>query len=160
MILGPVIEKHQGMWAVLTDKVYQGSVEFCRAIYPKKKQKTAMFSMSDEAENKKHCSDRIIVENVFGRMCTLWNVMSAKNSWNEPFYDPLAGLCVSLTNYHIVDNPLRATDGVNYQKLKNLRYDFGNNRAAEKRRLIQKMNREKRKQRMSVALRNSLLDDM
>lgn len=43
--------------------------------------------------------------------------------------------------------------------LKNRRYDIGNNRA-EKSRLIQKAYREKRKQRMSVASRNSLSDEM
>jgi len=97
-------------WAILCDKGYQGAQEFLRVIHPKRKPKMRALSRQDELFNKTVASDRIIVENYFGRMCQLWNTCSSKFNWNETLYDTIMMVCVSLTNYHIMISPLRESN--------------------------------------------------
>jgi len=76
--IGPGSEKYPNSWAVIADKGYQGAKEFIRTICPKKKPPHGVLSLEDESNNKRLSSDRIIVENFFGRMCGLWSLMSSK----------------------------------------------------------------------------------
>ena len=69
---------------------------------------------TDVKRNRLISSDRIIVENVFGQLCGIWNVMGSKWKWNEKSYDPIFKLCLGLTNFHIGWNPLRHEDGQVY----------------------------------------------
>lgn len=59
---------------MLADKGCQGAAEFSMQIHPRKKPHLGSFSTEDEAFNRKVSSDRIIVENYFGRMSSLWTV--------------------------------------------------------------------------------------
>ena len=83
--IGILSDKYPDSWALLADKGYQGAVEFVRAIYPWKKPPRWLLSAEDDAFNKKVSADRIIVENVFGRACALWAVLSAKFMWGRSF---------------------------------------------------------------------------
>ena len=111
-------DKYPNHWEILFDKGYQGAVDMVRAIYPTKKPPMRTLTLKQKAENKRISADRIIVENFFGRLCTLWDVLAAKYRWNENLYDDLFKLGVALTNFHVKFHALRAEDGEYYRKYK------------------------------------------
>lgn len=79
--IGPYLDRHTHAWALPGDKCYQGAFEFVRAVTPRKKPAHGSLTREDEDYNKKLSSDRIILENVFKRLCQLWVVMSQKLRW-------------------------------------------------------------------------------
>lgn len=103
-----------GMWAMLVDKGYQGAGRVLRTIQPKKKTKGSTLDHVDLSRNKAISSDRVLVENFFGRMRTLWNATYLTFKWNENRFDSVARLCVALTNYHVSLMPIRAQDSGHY----------------------------------------------
>ena len=145
---GPLRSKYPNLWAVLADKGYQGAADELRVLYLKKKKPHKMLSVDDEQDNKDISSDRVIVENYFGRMTTLWEITSRKYRWVEELYDPIVHLCVALTNIHIFRHPLRDTDGERYQQLRSKWFTIGEG-ALKKRKLTQQRYREKRKRRLT-----------
>ena len=66
---------------------YQGSEGALRSIRPKKKPKGRPLDRVDEQRNKNVCSDRVIVENYFGRLCTLWEICHRTFPWSESKYN-------------------------------------------------------------------------
>ena len=80
---GPLRSKYPNLWAVSTKKGYQGAADELRVLYLKKKKPHKMLSVDDEQDNKYLSSDRVIVENYFGRMNSLWEITSRKYSWAE-----------------------------------------------------------------------------
>ncbi|KAJ0391521.1 hypothetical protein ATCC90586_011485 [Pythium insidiosum] len=62
-------------WAMLVDKGYQGAFRVLRVIQPKKQPRGGVLTADDLARNRSVSSDRVIVENYFGRVCFLWNAM-------------------------------------------------------------------------------------
>ena len=111
--------KYPNNWAILADKGYQGAADELRVLCPKKKKPRKMLSVDDDNGNRELSSDRVIVENYFGRMTGLWEITSRKYRWAEELYDPIAHACVALTNIHIFWHPLRDQDGERYQQLRN-----------------------------------------
>jgi hypothetical protein len=103
-------------WAVLVDKGYQGLQTTMRAIYPTKKPRGGELSVEAIERNTKVSSDRVIVENYFGRVCGLWRTMSSTFSWSESRYDQLVNICFALTNFHASLYPLRAGDSNKYKQ--------------------------------------------
>lgn len=61
-------DKYPNYWAILADKGYQGATEFLRVIHSRRKPVHRLIRREDEILNKDVSSDRIIVENDFGRM--------------------------------------------------------------------------------------------
>ena len=84
-----------------------------------------MLSVDEEEGNKELSSDRVIAENVFGRMNALSEVTSRKYIWAEELYDPMLQLCVALTNIHISWHPSRDQDGERYQQVRNKWFTLG-----------------------------------
>ncbi|RHZ31929.1 hypothetical protein DYB26_015360 [Aphanomyces astaci] len=72
---GPMQELYPRSWALLADKGYQGLHRQLRAITPMKRPAGGLLSAADMAVNDKIASDRVIVENFFGRLKTLWSVI-------------------------------------------------------------------------------------
>lgn len=107
---------YPGYWAVLVDKGYQGLQTKLRTIQPKRQPRGGSLTVEEINRNGRVSSDRVIVENFFGRMCSLWSIMRNTYTWNEDRFDMLARLCCALTNYHINLMPMRATDQGHYQK--------------------------------------------
>ena len=108
--------------------------------------------MQDELRtNRNISSDRIIVENYFGRMCCLWAVMANKWRWDEGQYDKPFKLCMALTNLHIKWHPLRDEDGHSAKQYKSRPLEIGVT-TAEKRKASQRRYRAKRLARMSAQL--------
>lgn len=71
----PLSKKFPILWPVFLDKRYQGATEFVRAVNFTKKPKNEEFSGDVMLKNKSTLSNRIIVENYFGRQCSLWHLM-------------------------------------------------------------------------------------
>lgn len=112
--LGSEPTPFSNMWAMLVDKGYQGAGRVLRTIQPKKQARGGTLDRDDLARNKMISSDRVLVENFFGRMCNLWNATYATFKWNENKFDTVARLCVALTNFHASLMPLRAQDSDHY----------------------------------------------
>lgn len=72
---GPLQEKCPDEWAVLADKGYQGLGDYLRCIHP---QKGSNLIRDEQDINDTISSDRVIVENYFGRLCNLWRICSDK----------------------------------------------------------------------------------
>ena len=141
-------EKYPNLWAVIVDKGCYGAAELVRAIHPIKKPANQLLSLEQAAENRNICGDRIVVENFFGRMCSLWAIMSTKYRWKTEWYIHFTRLCLALTNFHIEPNPIRSNDGAFYEKMKKKLYYTGV-KNAEKRRVAQQHYRDRRRQRIS-----------
>ena len=103
------------MWAVLTDKGYQGSQNFIRSIHPKKKPIGNELTREEVQRNVRVSSDRVLVENYFGRVTSLWKISRSTFKWNQESYDMISRLTFSLTNFHVSLMPLRSTDGEFYR---------------------------------------------
>lgn len=94
---------------VLADSGYQGiSKEVPGAVTPRKKQRGQERTVEDMAFNKTITYRRIIVENWFGRLKTLWRIMFHCYRLRITFYDTLWKFCAAITNFHIKHHPLRA----------------------------------------------------
>ena len=61
-------------------------------------------------------SDRVPVENFFGRTGSMFHVFSNKYRWSRDKFGLIVDFCLSLTNYHIRLHPLRERD-IEYYKL-------------------------------------------
>ncbi|KAG3129634.1 hypothetical protein PI126_g20876 [Phytophthora idaei] len=68
-------EQYQEAWAILADKGYQGGASMLRVVRPKKKPCNGELTADELARNARVSSDRVLVENFFGRVCLLWKIM-------------------------------------------------------------------------------------
>ncbi|OWY96844.1 hypothetical protein PHMEG_00032783 [Phytophthora megakarya] len=114
-----------------------------RAITPHKKQPGATLSNEQLDEIDRISHDRVLVDNYFGRLTSLWAVCSDKYRWAEGSYDILFKSCVALTNYHVHLNPMRAEDGDSYHNYLGRLLSIGKD-AIAKRMLSQKRYRKRR----------------
>ena len=128
-------------WAVLLDKGYQGSEGALRSIRPKKKPKGRPLDRLDEQRNKDVSSDRVIVENYFGRLCSLWEICHRTFPWSESKYNIVQRVTFALTNYHVSFMPLRSSDCdyyhsvlAKYEDMATFRVDASRQRAERYRR--------------------------
>lgn len=144
---GELSEEYSESWGILLDKGYQGGMDYLRAIHPCKKPINGSLSLADESRNRKISSDRVIVENYFGRLCNLWNLLCAKWRWNESLYDKFFTLGVAFTNIHINMQPLKIDDRHFFNKVKNRLYTIGQSQV-EKRQQAQAAYRARRRQRI------------
>ncbi|OWZ05366.1 hypothetical protein PHMEG_00022554, partial [Phytophthora megakarya] len=81
-------------------------------------------------------SDRVIVENYFGRLNACWRITADKFRWSENIYDDVFRLAVSLTNHHVSINPLQEQNGEWYCQAQHKLIELGLV-IREKRRLAQ-----------------------
>lgn len=123
--IGELIDRYPKYWAILMHKGYQGAGEFMRVVHPKKKEPNTLLVLDEEAYNTKVSSDRGIVENYFGRLCTLWTIYAAKYRWVESKYDIIFRMCMALTNQHILWSRLREADSDKYQSTKTRQCSIG-----------------------------------
>lgn len=96
-----------------------------RAIHPKKKQPLRPLSLEDQQFNQALSSDRINVENYFGRLSSLWAVFSQKYRWNEESYNMIFRIGMALTSFHITIHPLRADDHHFFEIMRRRLYTMG-----------------------------------
>ena len=102
---GPFRNHHPNHWSMIADKGYQGIKESCCMVLSKKKPRNRNLSLNDKLGNTKVASDQIIVENFFGRLCSLWGLMHKKFWWSFEKYNTLNQLLIALINFHITNTP-------------------------------------------------------
>ena len=90
---------------------------FLSAIIPKKKTRNNPLTTDDIHRNNRISSDRVIVENFFGRVCMMFGIMAGKYRWNRERFGMIVDFCFSLANFHICLHPLREQDYDYYQKV-------------------------------------------
>ena len=141
---GPLHDKYPDQWAILVDKGYQGLQEVIRAIHPARQTANTRLSNSQIATNQSISSDRIIVENYFGRLTSLWEICSRKFRWSRSLYDDIFQLSLALTNYHIEKAPLRHDDGVFFSKQKNILRTTAEEKIRKRKRIQEKYHDNRR----------------
>ncbi|RQM20220.1 hypothetical protein B5M09_011704 [Aphanomyces astaci] len=144
-------EEATNQWAVIADKGYQGIQRVVRALLPKKKPAGGILTLEDVRSNDSIASDRVIVENVFGRMKKLWAVCGEAYRWSRDKYDVLFQTCMALINVHIRLHPLRADDGVVYSQYINRMSSIGSKKDKGKK-TSSRTYRTKRKARLTLML--------
>ena len=150
--LGMHHEQYPNSWAVLADKGYQGLQELLRTIHPIRKPPRGVLSISDEAFNRNVSSDRIIVENFFGRLGSLWALFSTKWRWSNNLYDDFFQAGVALTNFHIKSHPLRAQDNEKFTRFRNRLAHIANENVQSRRRVLSRY-QERRRVRLNQQFR-------
>jgi hypothetical protein len=95
-------------WSVLVDSGYQGLQRSVNAILPEKKRANRPFTRQQRRHNEDLASERVICERFYGRMKTKFRIMSSKYRNSREEYRRVFTLCAALTNYHILQYPLRA----------------------------------------------------
>ena len=131
-------------WAILVDKGYQSGGDVGRILHPVKRPPNGTLCLMEKEQNLEITRDRIIVENYFGRMKTLWKIMETKYTWDEGFYDILFGICLCITNFHILKHPLREEDGKRWIQMENQMHYLSKNlrrRKAEQQATYRRRNR-------------------
>ena len=73
--------------------------------------------MDELARNNRISSDRVIVENFFGRVCMMFGIMCGKYRWSREKFGLIVDFCFSMANFHIRHHPLREQDFNYYQKV-------------------------------------------
>ncbi|KAF0707296.1 hypothetical protein AaE_013678 [Aphanomyces astaci] len=122
-----------------------------RAIHPKKNPPRRMLNAKDVVRNYRVSSDRVIIENLFGRVCSLlWKVSYAMFTWNPKFYDNIQQLTFALTNYHISLMSLCEADWLWYHSVL-ARYKSMMSAMAAKRAESQRNSRLRRTQRLPLS---------
>ena len=109
--IGRGSEMYPNRWRVLLDKLYVG-IEFGSTGNHSEEEAPPWCSDgSRRAGNAAPATDRIIVENVFGRQGTLWAIVANNYRWAEGGYDRIFRMTLALSNIHIKWHPLRNADG-------------------------------------------------
>ncbi|KAF0710684.1 hypothetical protein AaE_012427 [Aphanomyces astaci] len=147
---GEQVDTYRGMWALLVDKGYYGASAEVRAIHPKKNPPRGALDPEDIVRNRRVSSDRVVVENFFGRVCSLWKVSYATFTWSTKFYDDIQRLTFALTNFHVSLLPLRETDRHWYRSVL-ARYESMVHTTAAKRAESQRKSRLRRMQRIAMS---------
>ena len=89
----------------------------CRAIIPKKKTRGGQLTVDDRNRNTRASSDRVVVKNVFDRVCGMFGRFSSKYSLSSDKFDTIVDFYFSIINFHIRIHPLREQDIGYYQKV-------------------------------------------
>ncbi|KAG3066027.1 hypothetical protein PI125_g23928 [Phytophthora idaei] len=126
--------QHPLAWGVLVDKGYQGAEAVLRTIQPKRKPRGGELSHQDMTRNRLVSSDRVLVENYFGRVCMLWKVM--------------------YTTYNFM--PLRNKDNKLYHSVLS-RYQSTAEEARERHKRSQKAYRMRRHELLSASATRSIV---
>lgn len=126
------------------------------AIVPKKKPIRGVLSQKDVLFNRKHSSDRILVENYFRRMCQLWSLLSAKFVLPESMYGTVFALGVTFINYHMTAHKLRSEECSWYNGHGNGLSGIGEEGNREESESDSKYRRNRR-QRLKIGFRNTVV---
>ncbi|KAJ8577028.1 hypothetical protein ON010_g2179 [Phytophthora cinnamomi] len=152
---GPLRETYPDSWMILADKGYQGLASEMRVLIPKRSRPAVPLTVEEEAVNHDISSDRVVVENYFGRLCTLWSLCSDKYRWQEVKYEVFFRACVALTNVHVRDHPLRAEDGEHYRDYLRSLNSIGTERRARR---LEANRRSRRRRQLRLETAEAVVD--
>ncbi|RHY39850.1 hypothetical protein DYB30_009111 [Aphanomyces astaci] len=111
---GELSNQFRGSWACLVDMGYIGIQHSLRGIHPKRRPVNGSLGASDLERNHAISSDRVIVENFFGRVCLMWQVSYSTFTWSEKNYTAIQRTTFALTYFHLSLMPLRREDEAFY----------------------------------------------
>ncbi|ETV77362.1 hypothetical protein H257_08798 [Aphanomyces astaci] len=80
-------EEYPDSWSILVDMGYQGIQHEVRSMQPKRRPQGGLLTARELERNAQASSDRVLMENYFGRICSLWKVMRETYKWNESRFD-------------------------------------------------------------------------
>ncbi|KAF0710544.1 hypothetical protein AaE_012476 [Aphanomyces astaci] len=146
---GELSTQYRGSWACLVDMGYIGIAHSLRGIHPKRRPVHGVLDAHDMDRNHDISSDRVVVENFFGRVCTLWKISLATYTWGEKNYNTIQRTTFALTNFHLSLMPLRAEDEGFYRSVI-ARYEQMANEKKRKRSEAQRRYRLNRQERLSI----------
>jgi hypothetical protein len=106
---------------LIADSAYQLADQYVRAIVNKKKK--FIKTSAENAYYRSLSKDRVVCENFYGRLLSLFGVIRNKYKYEHNVYDKLFLVCTCLTNYHLRKNPLRRDYRRFYQELMQKRLD-------------------------------------
>ena len=92
-------------WAVMADGAFIGLQNSMRVIIPNRKDH--VFNLPEVLENKSVSSQRSDVEHFYQRLKTRYMVMAARYKYEKISYELVWRCCAALTNYHILQHPLK-----------------------------------------------------
>ena len=72
-----------------------------------KEPRNGHLTFEQEEKNTNVSSDRITIENFFGRIYMLWRLMATKYRWSHDSSDLFLSAAVAFTNFYIACKPLR-----------------------------------------------------
>lgn len=149
--------KDESNWAILADKAYIRGSDELRLIVPKRDPQRGISDLRSKESNIAISHDRIIVENYFGRMKSLWGLLSTKYRRDEDTYDTWMTLGVAMTNYSIHIRPLRAEDRGTYVRFENSMRTIGadDERRKRSRQEYYRRNKKRRNSGRSAIIDNS-----
>jgi hypothetical protein len=107
---------HQQPRAILADKGYIGFIPTDRArlhlLTPHKKPYQGSLTAVDTRENATVSSQRVVVENFFGRLSTKFHIMVRRWGFDDEYYPIIFEICCALVNFDIQHGSGgRLTDG-------------------------------------------------
>lgn len=103
-----------GYKPVIFDRGYTGiqKLGYDEALVLKRKPRNGELSKEDEEENNRLEHDRVIVENFFGRLKTLWTITQHNFRGDAKILTTYTLICVALTNYYNGLHPMRAHSNI------------------------------------------------
>ncbi|ETV99643.1 hypothetical protein H310_07712 [Aphanomyces invadans] len=105
---GELAAEYRSSWACLVDMGYIGVAHALRGVHPKRRPANGFLDAADLERNRRVSSDRVVVENYFGRVCMLWKIYYSTYTWGEKNYNVIQRASFALSNYHLTLMPLRA----------------------------------------------------
>jgi len=129
-------------WAILGDKDFAGDPQDTPGL-------RRMFMYNNPTEVEKQMNEKLskvheVVEQYFGRMEKLWQVVGGLFRWDRSRFDENFDLAALLTNFHIERNPLEHSDFEYHRKLIQLRRE-DYEQAIKRRKEQYEVEREKRR---------------
>lgn len=146
----PLFDKYPGQWILIADSAYQSADKYLRAVVMKKRK--SIRTSADNVYYRSLSKDRVICENFYGRMLSLFGVIKQKYKYEHVMYDKFFIVCTCLTNYHLGKYPLRDNDGGYYQVVMKKRLDKAMEKIRKDRESKEKYNakiKERKRQRES-----------
>ncbi|ETV69461.1 hypothetical protein H257_14831 [Aphanomyces astaci] len=86
-------EEYPDSWSILVHMGYQRIQYQVRSMQAKTSRRP--LTARELEPNSRVSSDRVMVENYFGRICSLWKIMRETYKWNKPRFDRISRLCVN-----------------------------------------------------------------
>jgi len=92
---------------ILGDKGFAGLQQHINALIPIKQTSTRILSLAEKELNLNIAKTRVLVENFFGRLKVVWSVFAGNAAMHAQHLDERFHLAAHLTNFHLVEKPLR-----------------------------------------------------
>jgi hypothetical protein len=108
-------------WILIADSAYQSAEQYLRAIVMKKKKFIKRYA--DNSCYRSLSKDRVVCENSYGRLLSLFGVIRHKYKYEHTMYDKFFLVYACHTNYHLRGNTLKSDDRAFYQAVLQKRLD-------------------------------------